>query len=72
VPFVVKAIFPERAFVVVDHIVAFVVDTFEGIEVQFVLFGFESRRVNFIVSFAALSYILMIFEFVETVAFLAF
>ena len=41
----IEFVFPKWAFIVVGHVIAFAVYTFESVRAQFALFGFETRRV---------------------------
>jgi len=50
----------------------FAVNILEQMRTEFFFLGFESKRVCFEVSLVTPCYILIIFEFIEIIAFLAF
>jgi len=53
VPIFIEAIPPERTFVVIGHMVTFAIDALEGVGARQALSSFESRGIEFRVSFAA-------------------
>ena len=61
-----------RAFVIVSHMLAFAVDTFESMRVWFTLFGFQLRRIHFEVSLVTPCYVSVVFDLVGPTAFLTF
>jgi len=70
-PFFVEAIVPEQTSVRVCLVVTLAVDAFEGVGARFALFGFKMREVSLEVSFAVPGKVIMMFCFMETIAFQA-
>ena len=63
-PIIVESVFLERIVVAIHLMVIFTVSIFKRIQTVFAFWGFELWRICFEISFAALSYISIVFEFV--------
>jgi len=72
VPFPVEAMPPKWTVIGVGLVISFAVGALEGVRARLALFGFESRRVDFSVSFITPTEFSMMFRFVRPIAFDAF
>ena len=67
--FLVKLVVPKQANVGISLVIAFIIDTFKGVEARFTLFGFETRRIHLEICFATLSELVMVFGLMQTIIF---
>jgi len=68
-PLSIEAMSPKWAAVGVSLVISFAVGTLERMRAWFALLGFQSRRVNFSVSFAAPTKLSVVFRLVWAIAF---
>jgi len=68
-PLSIEAMSPKWTVVGVSLVISFVVGTLERMRAWFALLGFQSRRVNFSVSFAAPTELSMVFRLVWAITF---
>ena len=68
-PFLVEEMVPEQTSIRVCLVVTLAVDIFERIGTRFALFGFKMRGVSLEVNFAVPGKVMMIFYFMEAIAF---
>jgi len=70
VPLSVESMSPVGAFIIICHVFAFAVDTFEGMRAEFILFSFQSKGICFEVCFTAPCHISVMFNLVRPTTFL--
>jgi len=71
-PFLVKSVPPERALVIICHVIAFAVCTFEFMRAWFACLCFKPWGVNFVIYLTTPSHIFVVFKFMRTIALLTF